>query len=187
VIDRKKIFPAQTQKRKHRTLAMTQTRESNRRRMFARMIALEPVSYAEGARRTGYSHKAARQIAHKLTKDDAVSSLVQEYRAKADSKALRTAQEHVERLNQLGKAAEADKQYAAAIKAETQIGMVAGLYAKDTAKAEDMAALSLDALLNKLAFLRAKSPELIDLVPITPDTGSETEKAKPKPKKNGKR
>ena len=82
--------------------------------------------------KAGYSvrsdYECVRRNVHKLLADKKIQEYLNEIRMKVANRMGITLEQHLERLEELGKKAEENGQYSAAISAETQRGKASGLY-----------------------------------------------------------
>ncbi len=97
---------------------------SNRRELFAKLVASGNLSNTEAARRAGYRHPD--RLGHRLRKVAAVQEMIAEIRSntRVPAEAL---EEHLQTLEKIRDEAMATKRYAAALKAQLALGRALGL------------------------------------------------------------
>lgn len=96
---------------------------------------VEPNATATAAYRAAYNcskmkPETVNRRAFDLMQDGKITARIQELRDKAAEKAILTLENHLRRLDDLSRKAEADEQYGAAITAEISRGKAAGLYSE---------------------------------------------------------
>ena len=144
----------------HAHAARNRTRSGDpRRETFAKLIALGTMTKAEAARKAGYAQSSARVAGHRLTRDNSVNIMVEDYRAKAEAKAIRTQATYIERLDTLGRKAEDAQAWSPAIKAEELIAKSLGFAEKPSGNST-LEALGAAAALDRIRELMARNPEL---------------------------
>ena len=116
-------------------------------------------SASESARRAGYSEKVARKAAYELqnpNKYPLVAEAIYDLKKELTQKYSVNMDKHLARLDELGKRAEEEKHYSAAINAEGLRGKASGLYDPTIRMESAIENLSRDQLVEKLNELQKK-------------------------------
>tara|TARA_R110000751_G_scaffold179373_1_gene285813 strand:+ start:247 stop:807 length:561 start_codon:yes stop_codon:yes gene_type:complete len=132
---------------------------------FCTRTLLGVQSASESARRAGYSETSARRTAWELqdpNKNPMVAEAIYDMKQEQQSKYSVNMDKHVARLDNLGKQAEEEKHYAAAINAEALRGKAGGLYDPTIRMESAIENLPRDQLLKKLDDLQRKGISIVN-------------------------
>lgn len=117
-------------------------------------------NYREACKAAGIKRKPesmSAYVSHLLSRNAPFVNLVLKLMNEVRQSRFVTKESHLRRLDQLGRRAEKEGKYSAAIAAEVHRGRVAGLYAKDQAPQEKIVSDSVKALDQRIAELMEKA------------------------------